>query len=98
MDVFLSRKSDSGVFDFVQLVRARLADLNYTMSSGSRDKAETLVKKWTSEYRETGSIPQGLIKTSVFMAPFFVGHVVPLLMQPAEEVSVQKMLLEELYK
>ena len=85
--------------EFLQLIRTRLSDLNVEPSSNGKGEAEESMKKWLVEYKNTHSIPQGMIKASVFLSPFFVGHVLPQLLCPSEtDQEVRDHLIEELMK
>lgn len=95
----LSRQADPSIREFLQLVRTRLSDLKATSSSDSTQEAEEQLKKWMEEYKITRNIPQGMIKASVFLSPFFVGHVLPLLLSPSEsEQELRNLLIQDLLK
>ena len=93
----MSKHSDASVSDFLNLVRTRLLDLNSGPSDDSKSEAVELVKKSIAEYRSNGCIPLQMIRTSIFLSPFFVGHVLPLLLSlSGEGEDVKDSLISEL--
>lgn len=95
----LSKLSDRCVTDYLHLVRTRLLDLNSVPNSDSNLEATSLVEESIAEYRSTGGLALQMIKTSIFLSPFFVGHVLPLLLSPSgADRDVRHALVKQLHK
>ena len=91
------KQCHTSVTDYLGLVRTRLLNLEPVPNNDNSSEALELVTKSINEFRSTGHLPLQLIKTSIFLSPYFVGCVLPLLLSPTRDDSdVPEALVEEL--